>query len=96
MDPFQNTVLFDTFVGEYVKITFKTVITDGNLTIPMSANGYLLEEDGMYFYLGDDNEEVSFAIKKREIAMIEIIKEESMFDDVLVNMPTPTKKEDIN
>lgn len=93
-----------TFVGEYVNIVTDILITEftnteeGTLeqSAPMVARGYMLDCDSQYVYVGDNPFEVSQAILRKKIVLIQRQLEKSAYDDMLNDMPDPKKKEDIN
>lgn len=84
--------LFEIFVGEkvsvWVKKDMQQVVQDAkgnikNITNPGVLGGYLIEEDGKYFYLGHTPDIIAFAVKEEDIIQIGILDEDSEFMDHL-------------
>lgn len=99
--------LFKMFVGEYVSVTIKVYLMESKDTeqqaysfqVPMVKEGYLLEEDSFSYYFGITPDEVAFAIKKKDVSIIEIATTELTVVDPLMdllNKMKPSKEEDFN
>lgn len=92
------------FIGEYVNVVTDIMITDftsseeGQLeqNAPMVSRGYLLDCDSDYLYLGEDPFEITQAVQRRRIVLIQREIKSSPYEDMLNGMPNPKKKEDIN
>jgi hypothetical protein len=88
-----SDVFWATFMGEYIEIILKSEPGEsGRLLI----RGYLLDYDDDYYYLGAGPLEITGAIKKEPIAVVNITKEIDPAMEVLQNSPDPLKDEDIN
>ena len=74
-----NSILFEVFCGEAVTIminrdveqTEQNETTIKTLKTSLSVQGYLIEVDDEYLYLGYDPEIISQAVKKESIVHIE-------------------------
>ena len=99
----KTNVFFETFVGEMVQIFCKTkmkqILQDDHQTqeqeSPVMFEGWLLDVDDYYYYLGDTPDEVCSAIDKTEFGSIHIVKEANLYDDILDSMDEPESK-DVN
>jgi hypothetical protein len=98
------SLFFQTFVGEFVEVTtdimIKTQIdTEEGIALqesPLSIQGFLLDEDDKYYYLGSGPGEIEHAVKIENVKAIGIAKVKSVYDDVFDAMPDPEKDEEIN
>lgn len=81
----KTSTFFDTFNGELMLFILQdkqsqpiqtpegeVIMIDAAIT----AQGYLLEEDSLYYYLGDDGKEVSKSIKKSRVVYADITTNE--------------------
>lgn len=101
-EPAQTFVL--SFIGEYVNIVTDIMIAEYTNTeegaveqnAPMVARGYMLDSDSDYVYLGEDPFEITQAIQKKRIVLVQREVKTSAYDDLLNGMPDPKKNEDIN
>ncbi len=92
------------FMGEFVNVITDIMIVDYaqndlqtlEQNAPMIARGFLLDADNNYLYLGDNPLEVSQAISKARITMVQIERKKSKYEEMLDEMGDPDKKEDIN
>lgn len=79
------------FFHEYVQITLnvtlkKTRYTDSDqteYTQPFAMQGYLLDENEDYLFLGDDLEAVTFYVNKTNVAYVEVIVKKDKYDDMI-------------
>ena len=82
------------FIGEHVDIISDLTIVDYaqtetqtvEQTSPMVVQGYLLDHDDKYFYIGDNSLEVSQAIAKKNVVLIRIEKKKSKYEKLLEEM----------
>lgn len=95
-----NEFFFLTFGGEMVSVT-----TTGSspelipqqedeaivVQTPTSHEGYLLDTDDEYYYLGDTSSEVSRAVKIEQVVSVEILKSKSLYDKILDDLDTDDK-----
>lgn len=92
------------FIGEYVNIVTDIMIAEYTNTeegaveqnAPMVSRGFLLDIDSDYIYLGEDPFEVTQAIKKKRVVLIQREIKATAYEELLNGMPDPKKKEDIN
>jgi hypothetical protein len=99
----QQTFLLS-FIGEYVNVVTDIMITDftsseeGQLeqNAPMVSRGYMLDCDSDYLYLGEDPFEITQAVQRKRIVLIQREIKNSAYTEMLNGMPDPKKKEDIN
>lgn len=92
---FVSDVFWSTFIGEYVELAceFETT-TSGKL--PVALQGYLLDADEENYFLGKNAIEVSSAVKRIDVAYIEIIEEIDQATQILQEMPIPETEEENN
>lgn len=92
------------FMGEFVNVITDIMIVDYaqndvqtlEQNAPMVVKGFLLDSDNNYLYLGDNPLEVSQAIAKNRITVVQIERKKSKYEEMLDEMGDPNKKEDIN
>lgn len=98
-----NELFFQVFIGEVVSIT-TTIKSSETLQleeetvqvdIPNTFDGYLLDVDDEYYYLGETSKEISKAVRKDQSISIEIAQLKTAFDAILDEMDEPEEK-DIN
>lgn len=95
--------LFQIFINEHI-----SVVTDLSLSvapgevedmdgvaIPLTFQGYLLDLDDEFLYLGETNTEVDKAIKRESVVFIQISKQEDELSRVYDEMKKRNKM-DIN
>lgn len=71
--------LFETFVGERVRVFTKQVLTESlsseegtaSQNSPLALEGYLLDMDDVYIYLGMDADKVSAAVSVSQIVAVQ-------------------------
>ena len=86
--------IFTLFGNSYVHIITRTlrgteVSGRNRMTGPMVLSGFLLEEDDMYFYLGQTEEEISDAILKTEVVRI-YTPVEDLMNEIFGDIETPS------
>lgn len=93
------------FIGELVSIisdlsVSNTSQNDENYetnSAYMTFNGFLLDQDDEYCYLGETGNEVSSAIKKDSIRFIQVISPRNELDEILDSLPdNPEKDNEVN
>lgn len=95
---------FRTFIGEYVQVTTDMKASeqvsneDGSVfrESPLVFEGFLLDEDKDFYFLGMSPDEVQHAVKKICVKHISIVPTRSIYDDLLESLPEPNKKEGFN
>jgi len=67
---------------------------------PIAYDGVLLDYDETYYYLGKPDsekaDEINQAVKKAHVAHISCVEETDLYEEILKQVPTPDRKEDIN
>jgi hypothetical protein len=88
---------FLTFVGEYVEVTTKLMATEpeSKLTVPISFQGFLLEQDEQFYYIGPGPGNIAQAIKKELVGIFTIVNPENEMDTILTDFK-PEREEEIN
>lgn len=81
-----SDLFFATFLGEYVEILTKYEAGDQG---KMMVQGYLLDMDNDYYFIGHNEFEVSAAIKKDNVSFISISSKVDPNVELLENMPVP-------
>jgi len=92
--------IFSIYEGEYVRLTLRLYVleTKGSDTfqVPIFRDGFLLDEDAIWYHFGTTAVEVNFSIKKKDVSSIELVEVPSIYSNVLDNMSAPKKNGDIN
>lgn len=96
--------LFDFFVGDIVSIildqqvehTIEKTNSVQTMKSPLSVQGYVLDMDDEYVYLGHSPDQISQAVKIDFIVHIETAKEENPINKILNEIDTPDKPEGYN
>lgn len=89
-----NEQFFSVFIGEVVSITTSTNLSQTveledevvQIDIPNTFDGFLLDADEEYYYLGDTPHEVSKVVRKEQCVAIEIAKLKTKYDEILDEM----------
>jgi hypothetical protein len=92
------------FMGEFVSVITDIMIVEYNQTevqtleqnAPMVTQGFLLDTDSKFLYLGENPLEVTQAVSKNRITMVRIDRKKSRYEEMLEELGDPNKKEDIN
>lgn len=92
------------FLGQQVTITvnlnqtinFQSSPEQSVESMPIFYEGFLLDEDDQFYYLGEDPIEINQAIKKVNVVHIMSIEEKDVFNQILDEMPGPVTEEEIN
>lgn len=90
MGEFVN-VITDIMIVEYVQSESQTLEQNA----PMVAQGYLLDADGTFLYLGENPLEVTQAVARNRITMVRVERKKSKFEEMLDDMGDP-ERGDIN
>ena len=99
-----NSVFFNMFVGEYVlfitKLSTKKIHQTEDHTTeetqPIAIEGFLLDMDEKWFFVGPTFDEVACALKQDDVMEITILKERSPYDSILDDIDTPEDAGDFN
>lgn len=84
----RNNLFYATFIGEHVQLTgeFSFPTLDGTMT---SIQGFLLDVDGDYLYLGLTPDEVYMAVERDKLFSINIVIKKDIYQEILENVATP-------
>lgn len=97
----KKDLFYSVFAGEYVQL-FSNLFINQNETYedrqvsqehPITFEGYLLEIDDNFYYLGETDKEISQAIERQYIVRIAVGQEENELSAVVSNGVAP---EDMN
>lgn len=95
----KSDVLWSTFTGEFVEILCEFVSGDDK-HLPLTVQGYLLDMDDDYYFIGEGPIEINAAVKKKNVAFMSILdpesKEQDLFKEVLEDMGMPESDEELN
>lgn len=91
MGEFVN-VITDIMIVEYAQNEAQTIEQNA----PMVAQGFLLDSDSNFLYLGDNPLEVTQAISKSRITMVRVERKKNRYEEILDEMGNPNKNEDFN
>ncbi len=92
------------FLGEYVSVTTTMKIKTQESTEEsvfernqhILLEGYLLDRDKYYYYMGNTSKEITHAIKRVRVIFIEILPIKNQYDDLLDHMPDPESGDKLN
>lgn len=90
----KDSIFFYTFVGNYVEVV--GAFYNQNQEVPLSIQGYLLDQDDEYYFLGDHPHNITHAVKIESVRYIAIYSDDDQYKKVLVEMCPPETDEDIN
>lgn len=98
------STFFLAFIGQQVTITVTSTSVvnfadeNGNTveTMPVFYEGILLDHDDEYYYLGSTPNEITQAVKKKQVVHIMVMEQKDIYEEILDSMPKPGKKEDVN
>lgn len=89
-----NETFFLTFVGEHVELAGSFYHSDQEAAI--KVQGYILDIDDEYYYLGDTPEEITNAIKRDRVIYIQVIPKVNEYQQMLMEMDVPETDEEKN
>jgi len=101
-----SEAFFSTFIGDRVEIVadfyqnYSEETAESRITnhAPASIQGYILDLDSEFLYLGKNPHEVSMCLKRNKVLYIEVIgsptEEKSPYDELLDSMPSRKKGEE--
>lgn len=98
------SLFFTTFIGEYVQLTTNVMQSVSSQNeeqivtqeIPVIVEGFLLDLDETYFYLGSSPDAVEHAVKNDSIIHIAIVNPKSELEEYLDSVEIPEDKESFN
>lgn len=82
-----NDTFFLSFVGELVEMAGSFYHGDGENAI--KTMGYILDMDDEFYYLGDDPEQISQAIRRDRVIWIQILTPENSYKEILDELEVP-------
>lgn len=85
-----SETFFLTFIGEFVEVAGSFL--HDNSEVPIILQGYILDTDKDYYFLGETSEEITSAIKKENVKYIKIINEEDPLKEALTQWEVPTEE----
>jgi len=88
-----DSTFFVSFVGEYVDIISKFVTATSKTTMTGVISGFLLDIDEKFYYLSDDGQVVSRAIKCEDVMAIEIVQQKTIHDIALERLEIVDKND---
>jgi len=99
-----NDLFFATFIGEYVQVVTKLTTTftqeneEGLITHVNNIiiDGFLLDQDDLYYYLGQTSDAISSTIKIDDVSIVNISPTPDIFREILDNAEIPENKESFN
>lgn len=85
-------MVFDMFVGSYIHLVIKGIKADtgGGKISNMRFAGYLLDEDDLHYFIGQEATSVYAAVKKDEVAAILLHDE---VEDLMEQVEVPEGQE---
>lgn len=91
------SLFYLTFVGELVQLTTELIVKDHKQTEdeveisekPVGFVGYLLDEDSSYYYIGDNPQEITTAVRKTKVVSVEPVKIQTPLEALLDQIPDP-------
>lgn len=100
----ESEVFLLSFIGERVMILTDFVLTaatDGEESSlveystgqPLVVEGYMLDSDYNYVYVGSTAEQVSNAVRKDRIVFIQLVEERDVLGEILNNLGSKNKRE---
>ncbi len=100
----KESLLYINFIGELVEVVLKSTqkIIHGNedgvdeSTHPIAIQGFLMDEDEEYYFLGDTMTSMSKAVRKDQIVCIQMLEQKTVFDEILEEMPVPNEDTERN
>lgn len=101
----KNNLMFETFVNKYLTIILRftverTIQRQSEVELlktPMHVNGYLIDHDETYLFIGHNPDNYDQAINKIDIVHIELSKDDSdPFDEILKDIEGPKDEKGYN
>lgn len=90
----ESETFFFSFMGEYVEICGS--FYHGNDEAAIKIQGYLLDIDNVYIYLGDTPDEISNAVKKERVIWISVYTPDNEYRRILTDLEVPESDEEKN
>lgn len=100
----ESEVFLLSFIGEKVMVltdfVLKTSSIDETETVqdysppqPLIIEGYMLDSDYNYVYMGSTANQVNNAVKKDRIVYIQVLEEKDLLSELIGNLGTKPKRE---
>ncbi len=92
------------FAGEHITVYLKDKVKKvmetskglQEITHPMAVEGFVVDIDDHWIYMSErEDGNISSCIRKLNVALIELTKTSSKYEDVLDSFPVPTDKNQI-
>ena len=90
-----SELFWGTFIGEYVEVLCKFETPDSG-KLPLAVQGYMLDADDRYYYIGQNPLEVTSVINKDDVAYIALIENIDPAMQILEDLPLPETDEENN
>lgn len=84
---FSNDLFFLTFIGEFVSLHYR--ITSDTGTMLSTIEGYLLDIDEKFYFVGPSAGEITVALEKSNVFLIEAVQQVDPELDILKNYTIP-------
>lgn len=101
-----SEVFLLSFIGEMVQVLTDFVLTasqinessDGSVSSednshPLIVEGYMLDSDDTYIYLGPTPDQVGQAVKKERIVFIQILDKKDSLSDIMDSLTSKPKRD---
>lgn len=92
-----SEVFLLTFIGEYVQVISNFILNttshEGVEESPLILEGYLLDMDDEFLYIGDSANDISRAIKKETVVFIQVINNEDNIFNLMDQINNKAKKD---
>lgn len=92
-----SEVFLLTFIGEYVQVISNFILntagSEGVEESPLILEGYLLDMDDEFLYIGDSANDISRAIKKETVVFIQVVNNEDNIFNLMEQISNKPKKD---
>ena len=82
-DKFKDDLFWVSFMGEFVEILAKYETSE---KMPLNIQGYMLDTDDTFYYIGDNPLEVNAAIRKTDVCFIAVVEHKDPGVQILEDM----------
>lgn len=93
-----KAVVLDTFilsfVGQFVNIVCKIPNEQGALLT--EQEGFILDRDEEFLYLGRTSREIDYCIKRNEVVLVESVAHKTKYEKALDKLPIPNNDDGVN
>lgn len=87
---------FLSFIGEYVQVitSFQLTTADSpDFAMPLIIEGFMADADEQYIYMGDQDGNITQAVKSDHVVYVQILDKESEFEELFSSLPKLKKGE---